>query len=101
MKRRHPGSGAWRGWPRSLVGRVFALYTATLLLFVASGLGLFYQIQLRQHIEEAQSSATMLVEAISIVVTDSAVIGDYDTIQRTLQSTIVRSPFASDRKSVV
>ncbi|MCX7663256.1 MAG: ATP-binding protein, partial [Tepidimonas fonticaldi] len=95
MKRRHPGSGAWRGWPRSLVGRVFALYTATLLLFVASGLGLFYQIQLRQHIEEAQSSATMLVEAISIVVTDSAVIGDYDTIQRTLQSTIVRSPFAS------
>ena len=38
--------------PQSLVGRVFSLYAATLLLFVASALGLFYQYQLTQQIED-------------------------------------------------
>ena len=33
--------------PRSLVGRVYALYSAVLLLFVGTALGLFYQYQFR------------------------------------------------------
>jgi len=31
--------------PKSLVARVYALYTVTLLLFVGSGLWLFYHYQ--------------------------------------------------------
>jgi signal transduction histidine kinase/CheY-like chemotaxis protein len=81
--------------PQSLIGRVYALYSATLLLFVGSGLVLFYQYQYNEAVEEAQRSATMLVEVVAQVVSDSAVIGDYDTIQRTLDKSILRSQFAS------
>ena len=70
--------------PQSLVGRIYALYSATLLLFVGLGLGLFFHYQLQQQLEDVQQSATMLVEVVAQTITDSAVIGDYDTIQRTL-----------------
>ena len=81
--------------PQSLIARVYALYSATLLLFVGSGLVLFYQYQYNEAVEEAQRSATMLIEIAAQVVSDSAVIGDYDTIQRTLDKSIYRSQFAS------
>jgi len=81
--------------PKSLVARVFALYSATLLLFVGGGLWLFYHYQFTQAIEDAQQSATMLVEVAVQTVSDSAVIGDYDTIKRTLDKSIQGSQFAS------
>ena len=81
--------------PKSLVARVFALYTVTLLLFVGSGLWLFYHYQFTQEMEDAQQSATMLVEVVAQTISDSAVIGDYDTINRTLEKSVLRSQFAS------
>ena len=84
-----------RWLPASLVGRVYALYSAVLLLFVGSSLTLFFQYQYRQAVEEAQSSATMLIEVAAQTVADSAVIGDYDTIKRTLDKSILRSQFES------
>ncbi len=81
--------------PKSLVVRVYALYSATLLLFVGIGLGVFYQSQVRQDIEDAQAAATMLVEVVAQVISESAVIGDYDTIKRTLEKAIARSQFSS------
>ena len=87
--------GISRLLPASLIGRVYALYSAVLLIFVTSSLGLFYQYQYAQVVEEAQDSAAMLIELAAQTVTDSAVIGDYDTIQRTLETSILRSQFAS------
>jgi signal transduction histidine kinase/ActR/RegA family two-component response regulator len=81
--------------PASLIGRVYTLYSVVLLLFVTSSLGLFYQYQYGQVVEEAQDSATMLIELAAQTVADSAVIGDYDTIKRTLDTSILRSQFAS------
>ena len=81
--------------PQSLVGRIYALYSATLLLFVGLGLGLFFHYQLQQQLEDVQQSATMLVEVVAQTITDSAVIGDYDTIQRTLDKSTLRSHFSS------
>ena len=83
--------------PKSLVARVYALYSAALLLFVGISLALFYQYQSKEAIEEAQRSATMLIEVVAQIVTDSAVIGDYDTIQRTLDKSILGSQFRSAR----
>lgn len=80
--------------PRSLVGRVFALYLAALLLFLSTGLGLFYRYQFTQHIEDELLAAEMMMGVASQSVADSAVIGDYDTIQRTLEQAISRSHFA-------
>ena len=83
-----------RWLPQALVWRVFVLYAATLVIFVGLGLGLFYRYQFEQALEEAQQSALMLTEVTAQTITESAVIGDYDTIQRTLQRVISRSPFA-------
>ena len=83
--------------PRSLIGRVYALYSATLLLFVGGSMVLFFNYQYTQVIEEAQQSATMLIEVVAQTVSDSAVIGDYDTIQRVLDKAILRSQFGEAR----
>ena len=81
--------------PASLIGRVYALYSATLLLFVGGSLLLFYQYQSTRRSTRAQDSATMLIELAAQTVADSAVIGDYDTIKRTLDKSILRSQFDS------
>ena len=81
--------------PETLVARVYLLYSATLLLFIGVGLGLFYQAQTRVSIQDAQDSSTMLIEVVAQVIGESAVIGDYDTINRTLERAIARSQFES------
>ncbi len=80
--------------PQSLVGRVFALYVATLLLFVVAGLGLFYRYQFTQQIEDELLAGEMMMNVAAQSVGDSAVIGDYDTIGKTLERAIARSNFA-------
>jgi len=84
-----------RLFPQSLVARVFLLYTATLLLFFCGGLWIFYHYQFRQAMEDAQDFAANLVEVAAQTISDSAVIGDYDTIKRTLDKVILRSQFTS------
>ncbi|MFC3458245.1 MULTISPECIES: EAL domain-containing protein [Massilia] len=81
--------------PRSLVGRVFTLFALSMLIFVGTGLGIFYRHQFLQHIDETQDTAYTLVEVASRAVEDSAVIGDYDTVKRTLSTMMVQSPFRS------
>ena len=81
--------------PRSLVGRVFALYSVTLLGFVGVGLGLFYHFVFSGELEDAQTRAEALAAVIQPTVSDSAVIGDDDTIARTLERVIRRSNLAS------
>ncbi|MEI2680002.1 MAG: hypothetical protein V9G29_20350 [Burkholderiaceae bacterium] len=83
-----------RWLPRSLVGRVFALYTVTLLAFVLGGLGLFYSYQFSVELEEAQLRADTLSGVIMPTISDSAVIGDYDTIRRTLERALLHSSFS-------
>jgi signal transduction histidine kinase len=81
--------------PSSLIGRVFLLYTVALLLFVSISFVAFSRFQYHSTLEEAQDSANMMIEVVSQTVSDSAVIGDYDTIQRTLNKAIAGSRFSS------
>ncbi|MFZ2986570.1 PAS domain-containing sensor histidine kinase [Ideonella sp.] len=81
--------------PSSLVGRVFALYSVTLLAFVMGGLSLFYRYQLGLELEEAQLRAETISAVMLPTVSDSAVIGDYDTIRRTLERAMHHSSFSS------
>jgi signal transduction histidine kinase/CheY-like chemotaxis protein len=89
--RRFPGGLV----PRSLVGRVYALYAATLLVFVAGALGLFYRYQFLDGIEDAHDSARLVIEVAAQGVADGAVIGDYESIRRTLERAVARRRFAS------
>lgn len=71
------------------------LYSVALLLFVTVSFVAFSRFQYHSTLEEAQDSANMMIEVVGQTVTDSAVIGDYDTIQRTLNKAIAGSRFAS------
>jgi diguanylate cyclase (GGDEF)-like protein len=81
--------------PRSLAGRVFAVFGLTLLIFLVACLGTFYRFQFLQHVEETQDNASALVELATQSVEESALIGDYDTVLRTLNKMLYRSPFKS------
>ena len=80
--------------PNSLVGRIFSLYVASLLLFLCVGLGLFYRYQFTQQVADELQTGEMLMNVAAQTVGDSAVIGDYDTISKTLERSISRSNFA-------
>lgn len=86
---------SFRLLPRSLVGRVFALYSVAMLGFVLAGLGVFYAHQFGIELEEAQLRAETLSAVVMPAVSDSAVIGDYDTIRRTLERAVFHSSFSS------
>ena len=79
--------------PRSLVGRIFGLFSLVMLVLMASSLGMFYHYQYWQHIEETQDNALMLVEIATQSIEESVVIGDYDTDKRTLNKLLIKSPF--------
>ena len=81
--------------PDSLVGRVYSLYVITLVLFVSVGIAGFYQHQLTQHVNDASEDAALLVDVIATTVGDSALIGDYDTIKRTLTMAVRRPHFSA------
>ena len=87
--------GILRLLPQSLVERVFALYSVGVLTFILAGLGTFYYYQFTDAIESAQESSAQLTEIIAPTITDSVIIGDYDTVQRTLQKVLFRSIYAS------
>lgn len=86
---------AARWLPQSLVARVFGLYTITLLVFGGGGLALFLEHQFSFVLEETQIRAETLGAVILPTLSDSAVIGDDDTIQRTLEKAIYHSSFES------
>ena len=80
--------------PQSLVGRVFSLYVTSLILFTGVGLAVFYRFQFIQHIEDELQSGETMMSVAAQTIRDSAVIGDYDTIAKTLDRTIARSSFS-------
>ncbi|MCV2368488.1 PAS domain-containing sensor histidine kinase [Roseateles oligotrophus] len=71
--------------PSSLIGRVFLLYLVSMLLFMGGALGWYASRSYTSSIANAQDSALTLISLLGPVVTDSAVIGDYETIERALE----------------
>ncbi|MFZ6753308.1 ATP-binding protein [Undibacterium sp. Dicai25W] len=81
--------------PESLVLRVYALYTVTWLSFMCAAIGLYYETRFTQEIEDVQEAAESMLVVASNSVSDSVVIGDFDTIKRTLDHMMVSSNFSS------
>lgn len=80
-----------RHLPKSLAGRVFALYTVALATFVGTGLALFFHFQFTRDLEAAQERADGLARVVAPAISDGA---DYDSIQRTLEHATAHSDFA-------
>ncbi|MFG6459006.1 sensor histidine kinase [Roseateles sp. BYS96W] len=79
--------------PRSLLRRVMLLYAAALALLVVSGFAVFLSYAASAMLEDAEGDAQAMMALLSPAVADAAVIGDYDTIQRTLDRTIAHPLF--------
>jgi PAS domain S-box-containing protein len=71
--------------PSSLIGRVFLLYLLSMLIFMGGAMGWYASRSYAASINNAQDSANTLISLLGPVVTDSAVIGDYETIERALE----------------
>ena len=76
---------ALRLFPSSLIGRVFLLYFISLLMAVGGAMSWFASRNYADSIAGAQDSADTLISLLGPVVSESAVIGDYDTIERALE----------------
>ncbi|MDB5748886.1 MAG: hypothetical protein JWP72_3734, partial [Massilia sp.] len=79
--------------PSSLTGRMTALVGLVIVSFACVGLGMFYRLQFLRHVDDTRDNAITLVGVAAQAVEDSALIGDYDTVKRTLARMMVRSPF--------
>ncbi|NJD33515.1 MAG: PAS domain S-box protein [Betaproteobacteria bacterium] len=84
-----------RWLPRSLFGSVFFIYSASLLLFTLTALGFFYYYQFTQAVDDSYDSASILADVVAPTLSDSVVIGDYDTVKRTLAKAAVGDIFSS------
>ena len=74
--------------PSALTTRVFALYSITLLIFVGGGLGLFLKTQYLGALESTQLTSVMLIEVVSQSVQESVIVGDFDSVRRTLNKVV-------------
>lgn len=70
--------------PKSLLRRVAVLYVLTLTLLVGAGLAAFIAYKAQAAVEDAEEGAAAISALIMPTLTESAIIGDYDTIKRVL-----------------
>ena len=86
-----------RAWtallPRTLLSRVLLLYVAALVLLVAVGFGAFLAYEVRSTLDDADVGSQAMSALLAPAVSESAVIGDYDTIKRTLDRAIAHPLF--------
>ena len=83
--------------PQTLLGRIFLLLAACVALFTVAALAFTYTSHTEHAIEGAEDTLEVLADSVQPAVSDSAVIGDYDTIQRTLDRLALAPILASAR----
>lgn len=71
--------------PRTLLGRVMLLYTGMLVGLLCAGFGAFIKFEIDGALDEAEQGGSALAALVVPAVSDAALIGDYDTIKRTLE----------------
>jgi PAS domain S-box-containing protein len=78
--------------PRSLASRIFWLYGLSILMAASISLVLLIRQEFVQHIADSAQSAKKMADLSLHSVSESALIGDFDTIHRTLKSMVPDSP---------
>lgn len=79
--------------PRSLVNRVYLLNAASLLLCAIVLLCIFYYYLFTKETDEAEERAAQYSLVVAQAIADSAVIGDYDTIDKLLKRVVASNVF--------
>ena len=84
----------FRWMPESLASRVFLLYGVSICLVALAGFGLVTYQKFSQRIEDDTKSVKKIATLSMPTLSSSAVIGDFDTIQRTLDTMVPESPLS-------
>ena len=88
-----------RGWarllPATLIDRLFLLVAVLVVTFTSVVLASFLAYHYAMLVEEAQHDSVMVMEMAHQAVQDNVVIGDYDTVRRTLGKAVQGSVFRS------
>ncbi len=80
--------------PESLALRVFLIYAVSVLVLGLTGFGLLMAKRFSALIDEDQNIVQKMVDLSMPTLSSSAVIGDFDTIQRTLAAMVPDSPLS-------
>ena len=78
--------------PQSLASRIFWLYGLSILLAAVIGLGLLIRQEFVQHIADSEKSVKKMADLTLQSLSESALIGDFDTLQRMLRNMVPDSP---------
>ncbi|MEY3872622.1 MAG: hypothetical protein RLZZ296_1617, partial [Pseudomonadota bacterium] len=78
--------------PESLASRVFLIYAVSILVFGLTGFGLLMAKRFSVLIADSLQNVQKMVDLSMPTLSSSAVIGDFDTIQRTLAAMVPNSP---------
>ena len=91
-----PRPGGWaRLLPATLIDRLFLLVAVLVVTFTSVVLASFLSYHYAMLVEEAQHDSVMVMEMAHQAVQDNVVIGDYDTVRRTLGKAVQGSVFRS------
>ncbi|QHJ01057.1 EAL domain-containing protein [Xylophilus rhododendri] len=83
--------------PRSLLNRVFLLFACISGILMMGSMVMFLHGQMTREIDDANDTGTMVIEIVAQAVADAAVVNDLDSIKRTLDAAVNRTPFGSAR----
>ncbi len=81
--------------PRSLTGRVFAMFAMSMLVFLVFGLAMFHRYQFVNRLADTQAMAETLAEVTARAVATNATLHDNAALAETLSINLERSPFKS------
>jgi diguanylate cyclase (GGDEF)-like protein/PAS domain S-box-containing protein len=81
--------------PRSLLNRVFVLYSLTLGLTLGAGMAVVLKGYIEREVDGAGDTANMVIEIAAQAIVDAVVVNDLEAVQRTLVATVTHTPFAS------
>jgi diguanylate cyclase (GGDEF)-like protein/PAS domain S-box-containing protein len=81
--------------PRSLLNRVFLLYSLTLGVTLGAGMAVVLKGNIEREVDGAGETANMVIEIAAQAIVDAAVVNDLEAVQRTLVATVTHTPFAS------
>lgn len=79
----------------SFSSRILLMFAITFFIVIAISMPIYIYSEYKRNIERYQQSGETMLEMASRVVSESAVIGDYDTISRVLDSISARAPFSA------
>ncbi|MCS0607866.1 EAL domain-containing protein [Massilia solisilvae] len=81
--------------PRSLSGRVFAMFGLCMLVFLLFGLGMFYRYQFSQRLADTDQAANTIADITAQAIAHESLEGDATRVEQVMHLALAGSPLKS------